>query len=92
MTSQMCHANVSHMKTTTIRGIRHNTRAVLSWVADGESVEVRKRGVPVAVLSPSGRKARIPRPDFMARIRSIYGDRVLPVTASELVAGARGDS
>lgn len=80
------------MRTTTIRGIRHNTSAVLSWVAEGESVEVRRRGVPVAVLSPGGRKTRIPRPDFAARLRTVYGDRVLPVTASDRVAESRGDT
>lgn len=51
LTRPMCHVNVSHMKTTTIRQLRHDTTTVLSWVARGESVEVQRRGEAVAVLS-----------------------------------------
>ena len=88
----MCHISVSHMKTTTIRELRHDTTTVLSWVAGGESVEVRRRGVPVAVLSPRKRKARVARPDFLARLRAIYGDQVLSTTATELISESRGAS
>lgn len=80
------------MKTTTIRELRHETTTVLSWVESGESVEVRRRGVPVAVLSPRKRKARVARPDFQARLRAIYGDTILPTTATDLVAESRGES
>lgn len=80
------------MRTTTIRGLRHDTTTVLSWVAGGESVEVRRRGKPVAVLSPGKRKARVASPDFLARLRAIYGDRVLSTTATDLIAESRGES
>ena len=92
LTARMCHSNVSHMKTTSIRELKHDTTTVLAWVAEGESVEVRRRGVPVAVLTPRKRGARIARPDFAARLRAIYGDTVLPTTATDVVAEARGDS
>ena len=80
------------MKTTTIRELKHDTTTVLSWVAGGESVEVRRRGEPVAVLCPRAHKARVARPDFAARLRAIYGERVLPTTGSDVVAGSRGES
>ena len=80
------------MKTTTIRELRHDTTTVLSWVARGESVEVRRRGEPVAVLSPRKRKARVARPDFLARLRASYGDKILSTTATDLVAESRGES
>ena len=80
------------MKTTTIRELRHDTTAVLAWVARGESVEVQRRGEPVAVLSPKRRPARIVRPDFLARLRTIYGNKVLPSTATDLVSESRGES
>jgi len=41
-------SHVSPMRTTTIRELKHDTTTVLSWVAGGESVEVRRRG---AVMS-----------------------------------------
>ena len=80
------------MKTTTIRALRHTTSRVLSIVADGESVEVLRRRRPVAILSPPARKTRIVRPDFAARLRTIYGAKVLPTTGTELIAESRGDS
>lgn len=79
------------MKTTTIRELRHDTTTVLGWVAGGESVEVQRRGVPVAILSPQRRKDRTVKPDFLARIQEAYGDTVLPTTATDLVAESRGE-
>ncbi|MFZ4396354.1 MAG: type II toxin-antitoxin system Phd/YefM family antitoxin [Kiritimatiellia bacterium] len=79
------------MKTATIRDLRHDTTTVLSWVAHGESVEVRRHGKPVAVLSPRPRKPSVVRPDFLARIRGVYGDRVLATSATELVSEVRGE-
>lgn len=80
------------MRTTTIRELRHETTTVLSWVAGGESVEVRRRGEPVAVLSPHKRKTRMAKPDYMARLRAIYGDKVLPTTATDLISESRGEA
>ena len=84
----MCHM----MKFTTIRELKHATTTVLSWVAGGESVEVRRRNEPVAILSPPKRRTRVVRPDFAARLRSIYGDRVLATTGTDLIAESRGAS
>lgn len=80
------------MKTTTISELKHNTAMVLSWVAGGESVEVRRRNERVAILAPPGRKRRIARPDFEARLRLIYGSEVLATTATELLAESLGNS
>jgi len=80
------------MRTATIRELRHDTTTVLSWVADGESVEVRRRGVPVAMLSPLPHGKHIIKPDFETRLRAIYGDRILATTGSDVIAESRGES
>ena len=80
------------MKTTTIRELRHDTTTVLSWVAGGESVEIRKRGIPVALLSPRKRPEKVVRPDFAARMQEIYGDGMLPVTGTDLISESRGET
>lgn len=80
------------MRTTTIRELRHDTTAVLLRVAGGESVQVCRRGKPVAVLSPIKRKTKVKLPDFAARLKAIYGDKVLPTTASAIISNSRGDS
>jgi antitoxin (DNA-binding transcriptional repressor) of toxin-antitoxin stability system len=80
------------VKVTTIRELKHETTTVLSWVAAGETVEVRRRNEPVAVLSPPPRQRRARRPDFQARLREIYGKKKLRTTGTDLVSGSRGDS
>jgi antitoxin (DNA-binding transcriptional repressor) of toxin-antitoxin stability system len=62
---------------------------VLSWVAEGETVEVRRRNEPVAILSPPRRKKPIRRPDFAARLEAIYGTKVLAATGTEVVSEPR---
>lgn len=68
------------MKTATIRQIRHDFGTVLNWVEEGEQVEVSKRGKIVALITPppAPKPARAKkRPDFAARLKRIYGDKVL---------------
>ena len=92
MTDTLYHFNVSPMKTASIRELKHETTTVLEWVKAGERVEIQKRGKPVAILSrPEDKPASAKRPDFMARLKSIYGARVLAVTATDLLAGERGE-
>lgn len=79
------------MKHTTIRELKHATTKVLLLVESGETVEVRRRNHPVAVLSPPARKEPAPRPDFAARLREIYGDGILETTGTDLVNELRGE-
>ncbi|HOB99676.1 MAG TPA: type II toxin-antitoxin system prevent-host-death family antitoxin [Verrucomicrobiota bacterium] len=68
------------MKTATVRQLRHDFGSVLNWVEAGESVGISKRGTIVALLSPPPApeqpKTR-KRPDFLGRLKRIYGDRVV---------------
>ena len=82
---------VSRMKSTTIRELKHETSKVLSIVEGGESVEVRRRNQLVAVLSPPVKGTAGPKPDFAARLREIYGEKLLETTGTELVNELRGD-
>ena len=69
------------MKTATVRQLRHDFGSVLAWIEEGEQVEIRKRGKPVALISPPPppkRAGRKKRPDFAARLKRIFGDQVLP--------------
>lgn len=78
------------MKSTSIRELKHATSAVLAWVEQGEKVEVRRRGETVAVLSPPVAVSR-KRPNFAARLKSIYGKKVLARTATEMLSEERGE-
>lgn len=67
-----------HMKTATVRDLRNNFAKLEAWLNDGEKVCIEKRGEPVAMLTAMrrapGRKVKMP--DFAARQRAIWGDRV----------------
>ncbi len=80
------------MKSVNIRSLKHETAAILERVAMGESVEIRRRDKRIAILKPleSKNKSRS-RPDFGKRLQAIYGDRMLPKTATELLAEERGE-
>ena len=66
------------MKTANIADLRNNFRLIASWIADGESVEIKKRGQHFATLIPSARAESRPMPkiDFTGRLKKIWGDRV----------------
>ena len=57
-----------------------------AWLSEGESVRIEKRGEPVAMLSamPRPRSKAGKRPDFAARRKAIWGDRVF--TDAEVIA------
>ncbi len=68
------------MKTATVRQLRHDFGTVLNWVEGGEQVNISKRGKVVAILAPPpvvtpNRPKK--RPDFLARLKRIYGDKIL---------------
>jgi antitoxin (DNA-binding transcriptional repressor) of toxin-antitoxin stability system len=69
------------MKTATVRQLRHDFGSVLSWIEEGEPVRISKRGQIIALLSPppapKPAKTR-KRPDFLGRLKRIYGDKLLP--------------
>ncbi|HMP76928.1 MAG TPA: antitoxin Phd/YefM, type II toxin-antitoxin system domain protein [Kiritimatiellia bacterium] len=68
------------MKTATIRQVRHELKMVLEWVAQGEEVTVLNRTRPVARILPPRPQApaKFKMPDFAARAKAIFGDRVIP--------------
>ena len=68
------------MKTATVRQLRHDFGSVLNWVEEGQAVGISKRGRIVALLSPPP-TPKLPRtrkrPDFLGRLKRIYGGKVL---------------
>jgi len=66
------------MKTATVRDLRNNFAMLEAWLRDGEEICIEKRGKPVALLTGVGRKRSktVKNPDFEARRKSIWGDRV----------------
>ena len=78
------------MKRATVRDLRYAFPRVEAALADGEEIEIVKRGRVVARLSPVPRTpAAVVWPDFMAQMKEIWGDRILEPSNAELIAEAR---
>jgi antitoxin (DNA-binding transcriptional repressor) of toxin-antitoxin stability system len=69
-----------HMKTASVRDLRQNFARVLAWLQAGEEVAITMRRKAVATLIPCSKKkrARRPMPDLGARLRKVFGQRVIP--------------
>jgi antitoxin (DNA-binding transcriptional repressor) of toxin-antitoxin stability system len=66
------------MPSVNLRQLR-DTRQLLTWLDAGEVVELRKRNRVVARIVPeSPRIQPVEWPDFEARAREIFGDRIIP--------------
>lgn len=65
------------MKTATVRDLRNDFAKLEAWLGEGEEIRIERRGQPIAILTPVTAKTRkIKMPDFMARLRENWGDRV----------------
>jgi antitoxin (DNA-binding transcriptional repressor) of toxin-antitoxin stability system len=71
---------VHHMKTATVRELRNEFPRIESWVHEGESISISKRGRVIATLVPamgaSSDGVNLAKPDIMARLKETWGSRV----------------
>jgi antitoxin (DNA-binding transcriptional repressor) of toxin-antitoxin stability system len=76
------------MKSMTLREIR-NTRHLKAVLKSGTTVELKERNQPLAHIVPIQKPpATREWPDFEARRRNIFGERVLP--GADLLIEERG--
>jgi antitoxin (DNA-binding transcriptional repressor) of toxin-antitoxin stability system len=76
------------MPSVNMRQLR-DTRRLKAWLRAGKTVELRERDQVIARIVPeSGERAPVKWPDFEARRKKIFGDRVLP--GADLLIEERG--
>ena len=76
------------MPSVNIRQLR-DTRRLKAWLRAGKTVELRERDKLIARIVPEKEeKAPVKWPDFAARAKKIFGDRVLP--GADIVIEERG--
>ena len=68
------------MKSASVRDLRQNLPRVLAWLQAGEEVAITMRRQPLARLVPlpSKKTPRKPMPDISARLRKLFGQKVIP--------------
>lgn len=66
------------MKTVTVRDLRNNFSKLEAWLEEGEKIQIEKRGQPIAILTAIHKRtySHKKKPDFHARLKAIWGDRV----------------
>ncbi len=78
-----------HMKKASVRDLRYGFKRIERLLHQGEEVQITKRRRVIARLVPDSAEVVKKMPDFMARLRAIYGDKVLTVSGAELVSSDR---
>ncbi len=82
------------MKTATVADLRNNFRRISSWIEHGETVQIIKRGRAFALLTGLAEVSAAtpaPKPDIMARLQEVWGDRVFSMEEVESMRVAERD-
>ena len=77
-----------HMKTVSVRDLRYDFKKVERLLSQGDEIQITKRRKVIARLTPEPAE-RPPLPDFLARMRANYGDKVFEVSGADLVSWDR---
>lgn len=73
----MCH--IALMPSVNMRQLR-DTRRLKAWLRAGKTVELRDRDRPIAKIVPERQEEKpVKYPDFAARRKKIFGDRVFTI-------------
>lgn len=76
------------MHSLNMRQLR-DTRRLKAWLREGKTVELKLRDKVIARIVPAEQPVvPVPLPDFAARAKKIFGNRVLP--GADLVISERG--
>jgi antitoxin (DNA-binding transcriptional repressor) of toxin-antitoxin stability system len=79
-----------HMKRASVRDLRYDFPKVERMLAEGEPIEITKRNHVIGTLSPVNLPKKIELPDFKARLKKIYGDKVLKSSWADFQAERKG--
>ena len=81
-----------HMRTATLRDLRYHFSRVEDILQQEDEVQITRRKRVIARLLPPQLAPKAARPDFLARLRRIYGEKVLTTTGARLLAEERDRS
>jgi antitoxin (DNA-binding transcriptional repressor) of toxin-antitoxin stability system len=74
-----------HMKRASVRDLRYDFPKVEKMLAEGEPIEITKRNQVIGTLTPANGSEQVKFPDFLGRLKKIYGNKVLKVSGAELI-------
>ena len=77
------------MKKASVRDLRYRFSVVENLLQAGEEIAITKRRRVIARLLPPASAKPRRRPNFLARLKKLYGGKVLKVSNAELLAAER---
>jgi antitoxin (DNA-binding transcriptional repressor) of toxin-antitoxin stability system len=78
-----------HMTKASVRDLRYEFKKIERLLLQGEEIQITKRRRVIARLVPERKEVAKKMPDFDARVRRIYGDKVLAVSGADLISWDR---
>jgi antitoxin (DNA-binding transcriptional repressor) of toxin-antitoxin stability system len=78
-----------HMTKTSVRDLRYEFKKIERLLRQGEEIQITKRRRVIARLVPEKEEVAKKLPDFRARMREIYGDKVFAVSGADPIAADR---
>jgi antitoxin (DNA-binding transcriptional repressor) of toxin-antitoxin stability system len=78
-----------HMTKASVRDLRYDFKKIERLLLKGEEIQITKRRRVIARLVPESEEVAKEMPDFEARVRKIYGDKVLAVSGADLISWDR---
>jgi len=73
-----------------VRDLRYGFKKIERLLHQGEEIQITKRRRVIARLVPENVRTISQMPDFLERLRSIYGDKMLRISGAELIVQDRG--
>lgn len=79
------------MKRASVRDLRYDFKTVEAELAQGNPIEIVKRGKVIGKLFPAEQQEPFVMPDFEAQMKELFGDRIFEPSNAEVISWARGD-
>jgi antitoxin (DNA-binding transcriptional repressor) of toxin-antitoxin stability system len=78
-----------HMTKASVRDLRYDFKKIERLLRKGEEIQITKHRRVIGRLVPESPESPKVMPDFRARMRSIFGDKVLAVSGADLISADR---
>lgn len=78
-----------HMRKASVRDLRYAFKKIERLLHQGEEIQITKRRRVIARLVPERAQPAALLPNFAARLRAIYGEKLLDVSGAELLSQDR---
>jgi antitoxin (DNA-binding transcriptional repressor) of toxin-antitoxin stability system len=77
------------MTKASVSDLRYRFRKLEDLLREGQEIQITKRNRVIARLVPECAERTIEIPDFMARLKKTFGNRIMKVSGAELIAKDR---